>query len=199
MVDISYIYNNILLGFKDIFTAPSRDLSILWILTPIILFWFLLEIYFGRFKQEKLGWNSAMGNGLSMFWIVVISLRALFSEKLILFTVGKLIFISLIGMYALFIIYISFSHKMRKKVSFLIASPTPVYFLSAIAILWIYGLIEMSRWIILDLVILYIFILIFEAILKKIIPTATHEPDIALGQDINTDIGGSLEDIKKLH
>lgn len=196
MVDINYIYDNILVGFQHIFSAPSRDLSILWILTPIILFWLFLEIYFGRFKHEKLGWNSAMGNGLSIFWIVIISFRILFADKPNYFTVGKFIFMIMIGIYAISIIYISFNHRMRKKIPFLIASPTVVYYLSAVAILWINNLIEMSRWVIIDLVILYILILIFEAILKKLIPEAASESEIGLDEEINQDIGGSLEKMK---
>ena len=50
------IWTNILSGFKEIFSAPLRDISILWLLIPIILFWFVLEIYFGKYKGEKLGW-----------------------------------------------------------------------------------------------------------------------------------------------
>ncbi len=196
MVDINYIYANILAGFQHIFTAPSRDLSILWLLTPIILFWVLLEIYFGRFKKERLGWNSAMGNGLSIFWIVVISLRIIFADKPGFFTIGKLIFMIIIGIYAISIIYISFNHKIRKKIPFIIASPTVVYYLSAVAILWINNLIEMDRWVIIDLVILYILILLFEAILKKLIPEAASEPEIALDQEMNKDIEGPLEKVE---
>lgn len=196
MVDINYIYANILAGFQHIFTAPSRDLSILWFLTPIILFWLFLEIYFGRFKKEKLGWNSAMGNGLSIFWIVIISFRIIFADKPGYFTIGKFIFIIIIGLYAISIIYISFNHRIRKKIPFVFASPTVVYYLSAIAILWINNLIVISRWVMIDLVILFILVLIFEAILKKLIPEAASEPEIAIEQEINKDIEGSLEKVK---
>ena len=48
------IWTNILEGFREIFTSPSRDYSILWIIIPIIFFWLTLEVYFGRYKDEKL-------------------------------------------------------------------------------------------------------------------------------------------------
>ena len=44
------IWTNILGGFKEIFSSPFRDLSILWLLIPIILFWLVMEVYFGRYK-----------------------------------------------------------------------------------------------------------------------------------------------------
>ena len=104
------IWANILIGFKEIFSAPFRDLSILWILVPIILFWFIMEVYFGRYKEEKLGWNSALGYGMSMFWIVIISLRTLLANNFEIFSLDKLLFLIFVAAYSVLIIYISFTH-----------------------------------------------------------------------------------------
>jgi hypothetical protein len=172
MVDI---WTNLLNGFGEIFSAPLKDLSILWLLTPVILFWLILEIYFGRYKKEALGWNTALGNGLNLFWIVVISLRSLSLKGSGLFSIDKLIFVIFIAIYSAFIIFISFTHKIKEKTFFLLASPTIIYYLSGIAILWIHNLITISIWLIIDLIILYLVILVLEAILKKFIPTASAE------------------------
>jgi len=172
------VIDNLLLGLKEIIIAPTKDASIWWLLTPIIFFWLIIEIYFGRYKTEKLGWNTALGNGLSMFWVVIISSKSLFNKDLELFSFDKTIFIFAIAFYALFIIVISFTHKIKESVFFLIASPSAIYYLSAIAVLWIHDLLVLNRWIMIDLILLYIIILIIETILKKIIPTAKHEkPD----------------------
>ena len=141
MVDI---WTNLLHGFREIFSAPLEDLSILWLLTPIILFWFILEIYFGRYKKETLGWNTALGNGLNLFWVVIISFRALFLKSSGLFSIDKLIFVIFIAIYSVFIVFISFTPKIKEKVFFLFASPTIIYYLSGIAILWIHNLITIS-------------------------------------------------------
>jgi len=167
------IWANVLSGFKEIFSAPLRDLSILWLLVPIILFWLVLEVYFGRYKEEKLGWNSALGYGLSMFWIVIISLRTLFSNNFELFSIDKLLFVIFIALYSVFIIFVSFTHRMKSKIFFLFTSPTLVYYLFGIAVIWVNGLLNISLWVIVDFVIFYILILIFELILKKIIPAAS--------------------------
>ena len=90
---MSNTLTNILAGFGEIFSSPFKDHSIFWILIPIIVFWFVLEIYFGSYKKEKLGWNTALGYGLSMFWIVVISLRTLFANNFELFSIDKLLFV----------------------------------------------------------------------------------------------------------
>jgi len=186
------IWINILAGFKEIFSAPFRDPSILWLLIPIILFWFILEIYFGKYKQEKIGWNTTLGYGLSMFWIVVISFKTLFENNFELFGIDKLIFLIIISAYSIFIIYVSFTHKLKEKIFFLFTSPTLVYYLLAIAILWVHGLLNISFWVFIDLIILYIIILILETIMKKLIPAASEDTgmgDTGLGNTGMGDIG----------
>jgi len=167
------LWANVLTGFKEIFSAPFRDLSILWLLVPLAIFWFVMEIYFGRYKKEKLGWNSALGYGLSMFWIVVISFRTMFENGFELFSIDKLLFVIFIALYSIFIIIVSFTHKIKAKIFFLFTSPTLVYFLFGTAVLWVNELLNISFWVIVDLVIFYIIVVIFELILKKLIPAAT--------------------------
>jgi len=180
------IWTNILGGFKEIFSSPFRDLSILWLLIPIILFWLVMEVYFGRYKEEKLGWNSALGYGLSMFWIVVISFKTIFENNFELFSIDKLLFVIFVAVYSVFIIFVSFTHRLKAKIFFLFTSPTIVYYLFAIALLLVNDLLNISLWVIIDLVILYIIILIFELILKKVIPSAPESGGIESGMD---DIG----------
>lgn len=181
------VWTNILDGFREIFISPSRDFSILWILIPIIFFWFTLEVYFGRYKDEKLGWNSALGYGMSMFWIVIISFKTLFANNFELFKLDKLLFIIFIAVYSIIIIYISFTHTSKEKIFFLFTSPTIIYYLFGIAVLWVNDLLIMTLWVAIDLIILYIIILIFEIILKKLIPAAS-------GSSLSGDAGiGSKE------
>ncbi|MFH0868161.1 MAG: hypothetical protein V1831_02525 [Candidatus Woesearchaeota archaeon] len=189
---------SILGGFEEIFSAPLKDLSILWLLLPVILFWFILEIYFGRYKKERLGWNTALGNGLNLFWVVIISFRALFEKGLELFSIDKLIFVIFISVYSAFIIFVSFTHKLKERIFFLFASPTIVYYLSGIAILWIHGLITISFWVIIDLIILYIIILILETILKKIIPSNRVVEDTGVGVGLDAGMGDIGKGIRKI-
>jgi len=176
------LLENLLFGFNEILSAPGKDPSIWWLLTPIILFWLVIEIYFGRHKNEKLGWNTALGNGLNIFWVVIISARALFDKDLGLYSLDKLIFVLVISFYSFFIIIMSFTHTIKENIFFLMASPTAVYFLSAVAVLWIHNLITISLWVLVALFILYFAVLILETIIKKLIPAAKHHNDMHLGK-----------------
>jgi len=169
------VWANILDGFVEIFSAPFRDSSIWWVLTPIILFWLVLEVYFGMYKGEKLGWNTALGNGLNLFWVVVISLKALFTKNLELFSIDKLMAVIVIAVYSGFIISVSFTHKLKENIFFLFASPTTIYYLSGITILWIHGLINITLWVIIDLIIFYTVLMIFEIIMRKLISPASKD------------------------
>ena len=188
------VWANILDGFVEIFSSPFKDLTILWILIPIILFWFIIEIYFGRYKAEKLGWNTALGNGLTIFWTVIISLKTLFANNFELFSINKLLFIISIAAYSAFIISISFTHRIKGKIFFIFASPTIVYYLFGIVMLWVHGLLDITFWVVIDLIILYIFVLILEFILRKTIPSALgNEPgmgDMSMG---GTETGPGLD------
>ena len=183
MVDI---WANILDGFREIFSAPFKDLSIWWLLVPIIVFWIILEIYFSRYKTEKLSWSSTLGYGLNMFWMGIISLRTLFTNDFELFTWSKILFLAFITMYSIFIIFISFTHKLKQKIFLLFVSPTLVYFFSGIAVLWFNDLLKIHLWVVIDLIILYIIILILEVILKKVVPGAPGGPELE-----DTGIGGT--------
>ena len=185
MVDI---WVNLLSGFKEIFSAPFKEPSVWWFLIPIILFWIVLEFYFGMYKGEKLGWNTALGNGLNLFWIVVISLKVLFTKGLELFSIDKLMVLIVIAIYSAFLIFVSFTHKLKEKIFFLFASPTMVYYLSGITILWIHGLVSISLWVIIDLIIFYIMIVVLEVILREIVPSASKrsglDTELGRGNDL---------------
>jgi len=189
------IWANLLDGFKAIFSAPLKDLSVLWLLAPIILFWLILEIYFGRYKREKVGWNTALGYGLTMFWVVVISFRTMFENDFELFSIDKLIFLIFIAAYSLFIIFVSFTHRLREKVFFLVASPSFVYYLFLIAILLVHDVLDLNLWVVIDLIIIYIIILILETILKKLMPGSLEgsSGDAGSGGMSDTGLGSGNE------
>ncbi len=163
------VTKNIINGFANIRKSIFSDPSIFWFLTPIFLFWLILEIYFSKYKKEKLGWNTALGNGLSIFWLLIICLRHLFENRMENFSWGRFIALILILCYVVFIIFNSFTHKLKESISFLLAAPTLVYYLSAVTILWTFGGLEITFWVTIDLILIYIVILLIDLILRKLI------------------------------
>ncbi len=159
-------------ALKHILAAPFHDLSVFWLLAPILILWIVMEAYFDIHKHEELGWNTALGNGVSLFWIAVSLMKHLFDNHLKNFSWGRFIILLVILSYALFITVISFRHTFPAKTTFMLASPTPIYYLSAIAILWAYGGLKMSWWVFLDLVLLFPIIIGIELLIRRYTPEA---------------------------
>ncbi len=165
----------ILKGFLEIIKAPFLKASTWWILAPIFLLWFTLEFYFGEYKKESLGWNTSLANGVSLTWIGLMAMRHLFEIKGEGFWT-KFIAVIIITIYGLFIVYISFTHKFTPKLVYTLASPTPIYFMSIVVVLWAFDQLQMRGWIILDLFIFFVLNMLFFIIIRKLLPTKEETP-----------------------
>jgi hypothetical protein len=197
--------NEMLLGFKDISLAPFRSLEALWILIPLFILWVVLEIYFAKFKTEKLGWNTALANGITLGWLTLQGMKGLFEAKPDPFWF-RFIANGAILIYATLIIYSSFTHKISEKWNFVIASPTPVYFLGVFSVMWGFGTLQINRYVLLDLLILFIVLNLLLLIFRKFVKPAEIEeekppetpelPDFAKEGGL-PDVGGD-EDLGKL-
>jgi len=168
--------NEMLLGFKDIFAAPFRSLEALWILIPLFILWVVLEVYFVKFKTEKLGWNTALANGITLGWLTLQGMKGLFEAKPDPFWF-RFIANVLILSYASLIIYSSFTHKISEKWNFVIASPTPVYYLGVFSVMWGFGTLQINRYVLIDLLILFIVLNLLLLILRKVVKPAEIEEE----------------------
>lgn len=169
-------------GILAVIKSPFLDLTALWVLGPILLLWVVLVVYFDKYKKEKLGWNTALGNGISMFWISVMLMRHVFEQGLDQsFAALKIISLGLVIIYALFISIISFKHSLSSNTVFLLASPTPIYFFSAAAVVVAYDALTLNLYTIIGLVIVFIGILVLNLIIGHFVPEdpkdTTNDPD----------------------
>lgn len=158
----------------EIVRSPFKEWSVWWFLAPLIILWIVLELYFGRYKSETLGWNTSLANGISLVWINIESMRFLFSNHPEPFLL-RFIPITVILSYGAFIIYVSFTHKFSGNVAYTLAAPTPIYFLSFISVLWGHGELILTWFIILDIIILYPIILGIFALIRKLLPEVPEE------------------------
>lgn len=172
------IIESMLDGFVTIFKSPSNDWSVLWLLSPILLFWIVLEVYFDFHKKEALGWNTALGNGLSLFWVAISCVKFVFAQIMAneltksfgIDIYWRVIWIFLIFAYSIFVISVSFNHKLKDKWVYLLAAPTPIYFLSIVLVLFSYGVLEFNWMILFDLFLLYWIILGLELTIRHFTP-----------------------------
>ncbi|MBW3012304.1 hypothetical protein KY311_03900, partial [Candidatus Woesearchaeota archaeon] len=115
--------------------------------------------------------NTALANGITLGWLALQSMRYLFGghfEGIWLRFVVNLVIL----FYAGLIVYFSFSHKISAKWSFLLASPTPVYFLGTFAVLWGFGVLSVDAYVFLDILILYLLVGILIMLFRKMVKPA---------------------------
>ena len=121
------ILNEMLSALKEIISAPFKDLSMFWLIAPVLILWVVMELYFDTHKKEKLGWNTSLGNGISMFWITINLMKYLFGDGRVNFAWTKFIAVCAILAYAIFIAVISFKHYFSANITSTLASPTTIY------------------------------------------------------------------------
>jgi len=173
----------ILLEVWNIFLAPFQQPAIFWEIGPFILLWIAMELYFGTHKKEKLGWNTALGNGLSLFWVIISGMKQIFLNGMENFTLGRFIILLAITLYALFIIFTSFKHSFSNKFQFLIASPGPMYYFSLIALLFAHNLLQLEWLTIIAVFVLFIMIQLLTLFFRLFLPELSEDTEDSMDDD----------------
>jgi hypothetical protein len=138
--------------FLDLVLAVFRNPDMIWIVTPLLITLFLMEFYFGRYKKEELGWNSAVGNSLVLIFVSIDLFRQLYSDYFALSELGSRFsavrietFIALlVGLVGLSIAFANFFHKLPKQLAFTVSSAFTVNFTAYVAIAIIYGSVSLD-------------------------------------------------------
>lgn len=171
-------------GFQLIGRSLVKDPSIWWFLAPVFILWIVMEVYFGQYKKEKMGWNSILANGISFSWINIASFRVLFLENsgAVDFYL-RIVLLTLFFLYGVFIIYTAFTHKMCQKTCSWLAGPTTIYFLSTVSILWGQGVLEITKWVLIDFIILYFVIHLIFWLIKRRLGVLGEVEAISKGQE----------------
>lgn len=119
-----------------ILKAPLDNPDMFWLLIPLILTMLLLEFYFGRYKEEELGWNTAFGNSLVLIFISVSLVRHLYTNSL--WNETNIIVVSALITFGLLLTIIDFYHLLPKEIAYNISSKIPLNFIAYVAIILVY-------------------------------------------------------------
>jgi len=160
-------------ALREVLASPFRGYHLWWQLAPIFLLWLILEIYFDRHKSEELGWNTALGNSITLFWISISGMQQLFNHRPDeSFLWSNAIMVGLIMCYALFVAYVSFGHKLGAHITYVLAYPTIIYYLSTFAVFWGYKALEVNRYILLVFVLSFLVVWGVRWIFFELLPEA---------------------------
>ncbi len=173
-------------AFKEVWLAFTLKPHLWWQLAPVLALWLLLEVYLSRHKREELGWNSALANAITLFWITLAAVQPLFTRPLgEPFPWRAFLLLCLILLYALFLTYASFAHAFRPATIYRLASPVVVHFLSLFAILWGNRVLAVNRYVLLAVLLLWLLVLGLRWLLFWLLPEARHEREREVGRALH--------------
>ena len=129
--------------FIEIIKSPANNPDMLWLLLPLIAALILLEFYFGRYKEEELGWNTAFGNSLALIFIAILLAKHLYDHQ-ILYDLSKISVVSSVLMMGVLLAILDFYHLLPEEIAFKISAKLPVDFLAFIAIVLVYTSIKLD-------------------------------------------------------
>ena len=116
---------------REFLVAPIQSPEMLPTILPLVSGAIVIELYFGKHKQERLGWNTSVGNaviwistGLTLYMTETLSQPELYATY------------SLIGL-GVFVGYMDFFHKWSEAVAFTVSSAGIVYTLAYILVVFV--------------------------------------------------------------
>jgi len=136
--------------FMEIVLAPYNHNDMLWIITPMLITIVMMELYFGRYRKEELGWNSAVANSMVLIFVSVDVLRRMYGDDGFISFITQELFASIdmpvktvialsLMLYGVLLLFFNFFHIFPKKFAFFISSSLPVNFIAYMVIVIIYS------------------------------------------------------------
>ncbi len=142
----NYLSTDLFNRGTDIVQAPINTPNMLWMLLPLLATLLLMEFYFGRYKDEELGWNTAFGNTLVLIFISIDLFRHLYEpsgQTILQFIVTasdiKVIVPLIIAGLAMFLMLVDFFHFLPKKIAYIVSSPAYINLIGLLGIIVVYS------------------------------------------------------------
>jgi len=177
-----YALNTVVPRVKELILAPAEHPDMLWTLAPMIIALVLMQMYFGRNKDEALGWNTAFGNSIALIFISSSLLRQLyimsgtgrvedFLMSALLFNEPKFLIIALLFLYGVLLSTISFFHWLPEKLAFFMMSGVPINATAYVVIVLVNSdNILLDRHTLSAGVVILVLVYVLSVLLKTIVP-----------------------------
>jgi hypothetical protein len=158
--------------FVELLLAPINYPETLWMVIPVLFTLFLVELYFGRYKAEEIGWNSAFGNSLVLIFVSIDMIRLLYNQQgleAFIYINPKMALIIAVVVEGVALTLIAFYHVLPKNIAFNFSSALPMNFIAYMSILLVYTNIKIDFYTVLaafGLMTLLVFVLLIIKIIE---------------------------------
>lgn len=180
----NYLSNDLFNRGVGIVEAPVLTQDMLWMLLPLLATLLLMEFYFGRYKDEELGWNTAFGNTLVLIFVSIDLFRHLYEpsgQSALQFIASasniKVIVPLIIAGLALLLMVVDFFHFLPKKIAYILSSPAYVNLIGLLGIIIVYTTIPLDWTTVFACALLFILANLISLLLYYVIPS--YKPTIS--------------------
>ena len=125
--------------FMGLIFIPSTNSEVIWIILPLIIAVVLMQLYFGRYKMEDLGWNTAFSNSLIMIFVSMNLLKYLYERDIIFTASPKTILTFILILVGLFIAICNYFHIFQKEFAFILSSSILINITNFLVVLIVYS------------------------------------------------------------
>ncbi len=139
----------------ELIVSPFRYQDMMWVLFPLVLTLIVLEFYFDRHGDEKLGWAAAVANSLILFIVAVDLLRhsfpgntpwdvlkeaivAAFTDSVLPIPSDVFLMILFVGLLGVVITLVNYYHLLPASLAFEVSGHPPVNFITYLAVVIVY-------------------------------------------------------------
>ncbi|MEM4153057.1 MAG: hypothetical protein QXK80_03010 [Candidatus Pacearchaeota archaeon] len=172
----------------EIVQKPATNPEMLWMLIPMLVSLFLIELYFGRYTEEELGWNSAVSNALVLFFVGINLASWLYNHGMLVGFVSvdatildialkKTFIAALVIIESALLLFLNFFHLVVKRFSFGISSGLIINFVGAISIILVYSDVPLDIATFPAILLIFIALVIFFWIIRLIEPKAKENSE----------------------
>ncbi len=118
--------------FLELLQAPLDEPNMLWFAVPLVIATLMMALYFGRYRREELGWNSAFGNTMVFIFISIDIIRQMYESSVpyswmnILDSPLYLVITLMLSGFGFFSMLIIYYHLLPKQIAFRLFSNLPV-------------------------------------------------------------------------
>jgi len=125
--------------FIELLLLPSANKEVIWIILPLILAVLFMELYFGRYKLEDIGWNTAFNNSLILIFVSVNLVKHLYDMDILLSLHPKTVLTIALIIIGIFMSLFNYFHILPKKFAFLFSSTLPINITNFMVVLIVYS------------------------------------------------------------
>lgn len=168
---VNQILTTFIQRFLEFLKIPFTDSEVAWTITPVIITLLILFIYFRRYKDEELGWNTAVANTLVTIFVSVELLKHIYflnGGEVANYTtyISKTIATIILLFFGFILFIINIEHALPKKIAYHISSPLTINLLAYILISFVHSTIPYDYITLLALISLFIILRLFLAVIE---------------------------------